>query len=90
METSGLRIGTACITTRGATENDSKWIAHLICNCIELLRGTFDFEGADLLRIKEDGSIDYDADINGLVLDDMERKVKNWCKDHPIYKKESV
>ena len=89
METSGLRIGTACITTRGATENDAKWIAHLICNCIELLRGTFDFEGSELLRIKEDGSIDYDADINGLVLDDMERKVKNWCKDHPIYNKET-
>jgi len=89
METSGLRIGTACITTRGATENDAKWIAHLICNCIELLRGTFDFEGSELLRVKEDGSIDYDADINGLVLDDMERKVKNWCKDHPIYNKET-
>ena len=88
METSGLRIGTACITTRGATENDSKWIAHLICNCIELLRGTFDFEGSGLLRVKEDGSIDYDADINGLVLDDMERKVKDWCKGHPIYNKE--
>ena len=88
METSGLRIGTACITTRGANENDAKWIAHLICNCIELLRGTFDFEGSGLLRVKEDGSIDYDADINGLVLDDMERKVKNWCKDHPIYNKE--
>ena len=88
METSGLRIGTACITTRGATENDAKWIAHLICNCIEFLRGTFDYEGSDLLRVKEDGSIDYDADIDGLILDDMERKVKNWCKDHPIYNKE--
>lgn len=88
METSGLRIGTACITTRGATKNDSKWIANLICNCIDFLRGTFDYEGSDLLRVKEDGSIDYDADIDGLILDDMERKVKNWCKDHPIYNKE--
>ena len=88
METSGLRIGTACITTRGATENDSKWIAHLICNCIEMLRGTFDYEAVGMLRVKEDGSIDYDSDINGLVLDDMTRKVKDWCKDHPIYNKE--
>ena len=86
METSGLRIGTACITTRGANENDSKWIAHLICNCIELLRGTFDFKGSGLLRVKENGSIDYDADINGFVLDDMSRKVKDWCQTHPIYK----
>ena len=90
METSGLRIGTAAVTTRGANEFDCKWIAHLICNCIELLRGTFDFEGSGLLRVKEDGSIDYDADINGLILNDMERKVKNWCKTNPIYKKESV
>ena len=88
METSGLRIGTAAVTTRGANEFDCKWIAHLICNCIELLRGTFDFEGSGLLRVREDGSIDYDADINGLVLDDMERKVKNWCKTNPIYNKE--
>ena len=86
METSGLRIGTACITTRGATENDAKWITHLICNCIEMLRGTFDYQGTELLRVKEDGSIDEDSAIENLVIDDMSRKVKNWCKDHPIYK----
>ena len=86
LETSGLRIGTAAVTTRGATENDCKWIAHLICNCIEMLRGTFDYEAVGILRVKEDGSIDYDTDINNLLIDDMERKVKNWCKEHPIYK----
>ena len=88
METSGLRIGTACITTRGATENDAKWIAHLICNCIEMLRGTFDYQGTELLRVQEDGNIDEDSAIENLVIDDMSRKVKNWCKDHPIYNKE--
>ena len=41
------------------------------------------------VRVKEDGSIDYDADINGLVLDDMKRKVNDWCQDHPIYNKET-
>lgn len=86
METSGLRIGTACIATRGAKENDSKWIAHTICNCIEMLRGTFDYEGVELLRIKENGSIDYDVDINDLILKDMREKVKYWCMGHPIYK----
>lgn len=86
METSGLRLGTACITTRGATENDAKWIAHLVCNCIEILRGTFDYEGSELLRVCEDGSIDETASIKDLVLADMKRKVQNWCKDHPIYK----
>ena len=86
LETSGLRIGTAAVTTRGANEGDCKWIAHLICNCIEMLRGTFDYEAVGMLRVKEDGSIDYDTDINNLLIDDMERKVKNWCKEHPIYK----
>lgn len=88
METSGLRLGTACITTRGANENDAKWIAHLICNCIEILRGTFDYEGSELLRVREDGSIDETASIKDLVLADMKRKVQNWCKDHPIYKED--
>lgn len=86
METSGLRIGTACITTRGANEYDCKWIAHLICNCIEILRGTFDYEGSGLLRVKDDGNIDYDTDIKQLVIEDMKEKVKRWCETNPIYK----
>lgn len=89
METSGLRIGTACITTRGADENNAKWIAHLICNCIEILRGTFDYEGSGLLRAREDGNIDETTPIKELVLTDMKRKVQDWCKDHPIYNKEN-
>ena len=88
METSGLRIGTACITTRGATENDSRWIAHTISNCIEILRGTFDYEGSGLLRVKEDGTINYDADIKELVINNIAEKVKWWCVGHPIYNKE--
>lgn len=90
METSGLRLGTAACTTRGANENDCKLFAHWICNCIELLRGTYDYESAGMLRVKEDGSIDYETDINDLIISDMARKVKNWCKDHPIYNKERI
>lgn len=85
METSGLRIGTAAVTTRGANEYDCKWFAHLICNCIEILRGTFDYEGSGLLRVKDDGNIDYDADIKQLVIEDMKQKVKRWCETNPIY-----
>lgn len=88
METSGLRLGTACITTRGANENDAKWIAHLVCNCIEILRGTFDYEGSGMLRVQEDGGIDETTPIKDLVLADMKRKVKDWCKNHPIYKED--
>lgn len=87
METSGLRLGTAACTTRGANENDCKLFAHWICNCIELLRGTYDYESVGMLRIKDDGNIDYDTDINDLIISDMSRKVKDWCQTHPIYKK---
>lgn len=37
-ETSGLRIGTACITTRGANEDDSHQIAIMIAGTIDYLR----------------------------------------------------
>ena len=37
-ETSGLRIGTACITTRGANEQDARDIAKLICYAVHDLR----------------------------------------------------
>ena len=87
METSGLRIGTAAVTTRGANEYDCKWIAHLICNCIEILRGTFDYQGTELLRVKDNGNIDYDTDLKALVINDMKEKVKRWCETNPIYEK---
>ena len=38
VETSGLRIGTACITTRGAKEQDAKLIAEVIAEVIDFLR----------------------------------------------------
>lgn len=85
METSGLRIGTAACTTRGAKENDCKLFASWICDCIELLKRTFDYEGSGFLRVKDNNDIDYDADINKVIINDIKRKVKNWCKSHPIY-----
>lgn len=36
-ETSGLRVGTAAVTTRGATENDCSMIAHIIASVITQL-----------------------------------------------------
>lgn len=37
-ETSGVRLGTACITTRGATEDDAHEIALIICANIDYMR----------------------------------------------------
>ena len=36
-ETSGLRVGTAAVTTRGATENDCSMMAHIIATVIDEL-----------------------------------------------------
>lgn len=85
METSGLRIGTAACTTRGAKESDCKLFASWICDCIELLKRTFNYKDLGLLKVKDNNDIDYGADINKLTIDDIKRKVKNWCKSHPIY-----
>ena len=81
-ETSGIRIGTAAITTRGANESDCHWVANKICDIIQILDGTFDY---DILRIKED-QYDSDAKLEDLVIDYMKEQVLNWCKEHPIYK----
>ena len=89
METSGLRIGTACITTRGIKESVAAFIACQICHCIEILRGTFDYDACGLLRVRnEDGSIDYDTDMKTLVLEDIKKKIKDICKTYPIYNKD--
>lgn len=68
-ETSGVRLGTACITTRGASKHDAAWIANIICNVIDILTGDYDFDG----QSKEQ------------VLDRIARAVRAWCKENPIY-----
>lgn len=69
VETSGVRIGTPAITTRGANQQDSAWIAMIICNVIDILTGEYDFDGSS-----------YEETIEF-----MREKVKTWCSQHPIY-----
>lgn len=66
METSGLRIGTAAVTTRGAKEKDCENIATTIADVIYQLET---FNG-----------------ISDKFFDTMSNEVKQWCKEHPIYK----
>lgn len=84
-ETSGIRIGTAAITTRGANESDCHWVANKICDIIEILDGTFDYDGLDILRVKKD-QYDLNVTLEDLVIDSIKEQVLNWCKEHPIYK----
>jgi glycine hydroxymethyltransferase len=82
-ETSGLRIGTACITTRGAKENMAEWIAHKICDVIDILADRYDYSRAETLR-KAMPNVDHLSDKE-LILEDIKGGVKYFCEEHPIY-----
>lgn len=82
-ETSGIRLGTAAITTRGLKESDSAWLAEQICNVIEILEDTYDYEGIDILRW---GRNDLKSLSNKeLALNNIREKVEELCKKYPIY-----
>ena len=84
VETSGIRLGTACITTRGANEQDAQWIAHLICHIIDILTNEYDYEGCEILRFNREDLNDLTE--KELVLHHMKSEIKTWCNNHPIYK----
>ena len=65
-ETSGLRIGCAAITTRGATEDDAHNIALYIAANIDYLRNH--------------------GGVPDAMYEGGRKFVKEWCKNHPIYK----
>jgi glycine hydroxymethyltransferase len=83
-ETSGVRIGTACITTRGAKENMAEWIAHKICDVIDILTDTYDYSRVEMLR-KAMPKVDHLSDKE-LILENIKGGVKYFCEEHPIYK----
>lgn len=84
-ECSGLRIGTACITTRGADEKDSAWIAHQICHIIDILTDEYDY--SDIQILDDAGLMTGGKTPKETVLFYIKEQVKFWCKDHPIYAK---
>ena len=84
VETSGIRLGTACITTRGANEQDAQWIATLICHIIDILTNEYDYEGCEILRFNREDLNDLTE--KELVLHHMKSGIKTWCNNHPIYK----
>ena len=84
VETSGIRLGTACITTRGANEQDAQWIATLICHIIDILTNDYDYECCEILRFNREDLNDLTE--KELVLHHMKSEIKTWCNNHPIYK----
>lgn len=87
-ETSGIRLGTAAITTRGATENDCAWIAHQIAHIIEILEGDYDYEGIDFIKESFENCERRKLTNEEAALMLIKEGVEHFCLEHPIYKKD--
>lgn len=87
-ETSGIRLGTAAITTRGANENDCAWIAHQIAHIIEILEGDYDYEGIDFIKESFENCEGRKLTNEEAALMLIKEGVEHFCLEHPIYKKD--
>ena len=85
-ETSGIRIGTAAITTRGATEKECKFIAHQICHMIDILTGEYDYDGIELYKTIYEQQCEKELTFKEVVLEIMKENTEHFCLEHPIYK----
>ena len=83
-ETSGIRLGTACITTRGIEEDYSAWIANQICNMIDILTGDYDYDSCEVLSLGDEKLKNLNP--KELVLNYMKNSVESLCHLYPIYK----
>ena len=83
-ETSGVRLGTACITTRGLKEEESAWIAAQICNVVDILTSEYNYDGCEILSL---GINEYEnLSPKELVLKHMKDSIESLCHLYPIYK----
>ena len=85
-ETSGIRIGTAAITTRGATEKECKFIAHQICHMIDILTGDYDYDCVELHKDIFEQQLEKELTFKEVVLEIMKENTEHFCLEHPIYK----
>ena len=85
-ETSGIRIGTAAITTRGATEKECKFIAHQICHMIDILTGEYDYDCVELHKDIFEQQLEKELTFKEVVLEIMKENTEHFCLEHPIYK----
>jgi glycine hydroxymethyltransferase len=87
-ETSGIRIGTAAITTRGAKEKDCAFIAHQICHMIDILKGEYDYDGIELHKTIFEQQCERELTFKEVVIEIMKENTEHFCLEHPIYKGE--
>lgn len=87
-ETSGIRIGTPAITTRGARENDCAFIAHQICHMIDILIGEYDYDGIELHKTIFEQQLGRELTLKEVAIEIMKENTEHFCLEHPIYKGE--
>lgn len=85
-ETSGIRIGTAAITTRGAKEKDCTFIAHQICHMIDILIGEYDYDGIELHKTIFEQQCERELSFKEVVIEIMKENTEHFCLEHPIYR----
>ena len=86
-QTSGIRLGTAAITTRGLTEDNAAWIAHQICHIIDILTDEYNYEGIELHKEIFEENLGRQLSLKEVALLIIKDGVENLCLHHPIYKK---
>lgn len=84
-ETSGVRIGTPAITTRGAREKDCAFIAHQICHMIDILTGEYDYDGISLYKAIFEKQLEKELTNREVAIEIMKENTENFCQHHPIY-----
>ena len=87
-ETSGIRIGTPAITTRGAREKDCAFIAHQICHMIDILTVEYDYEGIELHKTIFEQQLGRELTLKEVAIEIMKENTEHFCLEHPIYKGE--
>ena len=86
-ETSGIRLGTAAITTRGAKEKDCAFIANQICHMIDILTGEYDYDGIELHKTIFEQQCERELTFKEVVIEIMKENTEHFCLEHPIYKR---
>ena len=84
-ETSGIRIGTPAITTRGATERDCSFIAGQICNMIDILINEYDYDGIQLHKTIFEENLSKELTLREVAIEIMKENTEHFCLEHPIY-----
>ncbi len=87
-ETSGIRIGTTAITTRGAKERNCAFIANQICHMIDIITGEYDYEGIYLHKAIFEENLGRELTLKEVAIEIMKENTEHFCLEYPIYKGE--